>query len=73
MKPDINAYKILCLEQTYFVLDPYDLYAMPCLKITGGGHANKLAAEMYRKEKFNRDMKTYERLKELGRGFPDND
>lgn len=73
MKPDINAYKILYLEKTYFVLDPYDLYTMPCLKIVGHGHRDRIAAERYRQLKFDIDTKEYERLKALGRGFPDND
>ncbi len=73
MKPDINDYKILYLEQTYFVLDPYDLFTMPCLKIVGRGHTDKISAERYRQLKLERDLKEYERLKALGRGFPDND
>jgi hypothetical protein len=73
MKPQIEAYKILKLEQTFFLLDPYDLFTMPALKIIGPGHIDKVSAESHKELKFKVDMKEYERLKAMGRGFPDND
>lgn len=73
MKPDINAYKILSLERTYFVLDPYDLFTMPCVKINSPGFESLQKAESHKQCMFESDLKQYERLKEQGRGFPDND
>jgi hypothetical protein len=73
MKPNINDYKILSQHQMYYVLDPYDLFAMPCLKICGVAHDTRQEAEAAIRERFDRDLKTYERLKALGRSFPDND
>ena len=73
MKPEIKDYKILYLHQTYFVLDPYDLYTMPCLKIVGWGHRKLEEAKNYRDDLYNRHIQEYERLQIIGRSFPDND
>jgi|GEM_PF-2860572 hypothetical protein len=73
MRPEINDYKILYQASKYYVLNPYDLYAMPCLKISGKGWETRKDAEIAIEDHYERDLKTYERLKDLGRSFPDND
>jgi len=73
MKPDIKDYKILYMHQTYFVLNPYDLFAMPALEIVGGGHQEIEDAKVCMKDLYNHHMKQYERLQKMGRSFPDND
>lgn len=73
MKPEIKDYKILYLHQTYFVLNPYDLYTMPALKIVGWGHRKIEDAQDYMADLYTSHMKEYDRLQAIGRSFPDND
>jgi len=73
MKPDIKDYKILYMHQTYFVLNPYDLFTMPALKIVGGGHQKIEDAKGYIEDLYTHHIKQYERLQKMGRSFPDND
>ena len=73
MKPEIKEYKILYLNGAYFVLDPYDLHAMPCLKISGQGFHDLKNAIEKKIKLFETHENQYERLKSLGRSFPDND
>jgi hypothetical protein len=73
MQPDIKDYKILNLHLTYFVLDPYDLHAMPALKIVGRGHSKIENAQDYIADLYTSHLREYDRLRKLGRDFPDND
>ncbi len=73
MKPDIKDYKILNLNQTYFVLDPYDLYIMPCVSLAGRGYQEIEDAKRYREFLYESHIEQYERLQKMGRSFPDND
>ncbi|CAB4127791.1 hypothetical protein UFOVP98_39 [uncultured Caudovirales phage] len=73
MIPKIEDYKILYLQHMFFVLEPYDLYLYPVVQISGKGYDTKDEAEQRRQELFKFDMNEYERLKKLGRSFPDND
>jgi hypothetical protein len=73
MKPEISDYKILKFHNTYFVLNPYDLYAMPALQIVGSGFSNIEQAKSCAHELHKCHMREYERLQKMGRSFPDND
>ncbi len=73
MKPELNDFKILNMFQTYFVLDPFDLYVMPAFKIVSKGYQDIKEAENHRQRIFEKAVAEYEYLKKLGRGFPDND
>jgi hypothetical protein len=73
MQPNINDYKILYLHQTYFVLNPYDLFTMPALKIVGFGHRKIEQAQDYIFNLYTSHLREYDRLMKLGRSFPDND
>ncbi len=73
MIPKIEDYKILNFHQTYFVLDPYDLFTMPQLKIVGPGYISTASAREACESLFQMHMREYNRLKEMGRSFPDND
>lgn len=72
MKPELKDYKILKFNGTFFVLDPYDLFTMPALKITGKGYSTINDAKAFAEELYKMHLKEYERLKEMGRSFPDN-
>ena len=73
MKPKLDDYKIMYMEQIYFVLTPYDLFGRGCMRISGGGNITYKDAEEKRNIICNLDIQEYERLKRLGRSFPDND
>lgn len=73
MEPDLKDYKILYMNGAYMVLDPYDLYCMPCVKIYGGAFHDLKYALQTRVKLFEAHNIEYERLKLLGRSFPDND
>ena len=73
MQPRLEDYKILKLSGTYFILTPYDLLTMPAMKITGSGWLTLEGANAWIEVIWRNDVKEYERLKSMGRGFPDND
>lgn len=72
MIPALHDYKILKMDGKYYTLDPYDLFAMPCLKIACA-HVTKEQALEHINTMFEAHTREYKRLKLLGRGFPDND
>lgn len=73
MRPEIKDYKILYLHQLYFVLNPYDLFTMPALKIVGEGHKRIDDAKDHLADLYTAHMREYDRLQKMGRSFPDND
>lgn len=73
MRPELEHYKILYIHQTYFVMSPFDLYASPCMKIVGWGFRKLDEAKEYMNQLWKNNYQEYERLKAMGRSFPDND
>ncbi len=73
MKPSIDDYRIIYFSGKYFVATPYDLMSMQEMILTGPSHGSYTEAKMHLSDVFDTDLKTYERLKVLGRSFPDND
>jgi hypothetical protein len=72
MKPELGKYEILSFQGMYYVLSPYDLMARPALKIVGCAYDTYIEAFAHLRNVCASDLKTYERLKSLGRSFPDN-
>lgn len=73
MTPNIDEYKILSMDGLYYALTPYDLFAMPALKISSKGFQTKAEAQERIQFLFDLDLDDYERLRKIGRCFPDND
>ena len=73
MKPALTDYKILNMSETYIVLNPYDLRAMPCLIVHGAAYHDYKNALIKRIELYESHLAKYEYLESIGRSFPGND
>lgn len=73
MKPTIEDYKILSFSGKYYVLTPYDLHAMPALRIVGPAFDTRQEAASHSIKVFESDTSEFNRLLAMGRSFPDND
>ena len=76
MKPEKPEYKIANMGHgtgEWCVLSPYDLFTMPNLCKVGLSKKSKSEALLELERIYELDMQTYERLKKMGRSFPDND
>jgi hypothetical protein len=73
MIPAIEDYKILSMDGKYYVLNPYDLFAMPSLEMIPIAFASRNEAGEHMDLVFKNHMQEYNRLKKMGCSFPYND
>lgn len=73
MKPDTDGYSIQKDHAMFYVASKYDLMHLNQWHRCSPNYDTSDEAYYHLQQKFLNDTAEYERLKKMGRGFPDND